>query len=115
MTREEMAFEQAVIKVENEREFGELQDAIKEVFAAARVEKYLKELEKRSIRVRDLDSVLAKGAIERASGEKAGKAKSLYEQLSVSDQAQVREFYLSQLEEVEPALRQKFQKIYQYY
>jgi hypothetical protein len=110
-----MAFEQAVIKIEKEREFGELKDAIRKVFASERVEQYLKELEKRSIRVRDLNSALTKGAIERASGEKAGKAKSLYEQLSVSDQAQVREFYLSQLEEVDSALRQRFQKIYQYY
>jgi predicted trehalose synthase len=110
-----MAFEQAVIKVEKEREFGELKDAIKKVFAPERVEKYLRELGKRGIRVRDLDSALAKCAIERASGEKAGSAKSLYEQLSVSDRAQLREFYLSQLEEVDPALRQEFQKIYQYY
>jgi hypothetical protein len=34
--------------------------------------------------------------------------------LPVSDQGQMREFYLSKIEEVEPALRVKFHKLYQY-
>jgi len=32
----------------------------------------------------------------------------LYSSLPVSDQAQVREFYLSKIEEVDPALRRSF-------
>jgi hypothetical protein len=39
----------------------------------------------------------------------------LYEALPVSDQAQMREFYLSRLESVEVALRHKFKRLYQYY
>ena len=39
----------------------------------------------------------------------------LYESLPVSDQAQMREFYLSKLETVDQALRHKFKKLYQYY
>jgi hypothetical protein len=35
--------------------------------------------------------------------------------LPVSDRSQMREFYLSKLEEVDTALRAKFQKLYQYY
>jgi len=39
----------------------------------------------------------------------------LYEALPLSDQAQIREFYLSKVEEVDAALRTKFHKLYQYY
>ncbi len=108
-------FEQGTIKVEKEREFGDLKAAVEKAFAADRVTKYLKELDGRKIRVRNLDAVFAADAIDRAAGEKAGTARSLYSSLPVSDQAQVREFYLSKVEEVDPALRAKFHKLYQYY
>jgi hypothetical protein len=39
----------------------------------------------------------------------------LYQALPLSDQAQMREFYLSKLETVDVALRHKFKKLYQYY
>ncbi len=42
-------------------------------------------------------------------------AAQLYQALPVSDQAQMREFYLSKLEGVDMALRHKFKKLYQYY
>ena len=42
-------------------------------------------------------------------------AQGLYGTLPLSDQAQIREFYLSKLEEVSAELRTKFQKIYRYY
>jgi hypothetical protein len=108
-------FEQGLIKIENEREFGDLKAAIEKAFAVDRGEKYLKELERRNIRVRSLDSAFAEDVIDRAAGDKAGTARSLYDSLPVSDQAQVREFYLSKLEEIDPALRARFHKLYQYY
>ena len=108
-------FEQGTIKVEKEREFGDLKAAMEKAFAADRVTKYLKELDSRKIRVRDLDAALGAGVIDAAAGEKAGTARSLYGALPVSDQAQMREFYLSKIEEVDPTLRAKFHKLYQYY
>jgi hypothetical protein len=108
-------FEQGTIKVAKEREFGDLKRAIEKAFAAERVKKYLKELDGRKLRVRDLDAILAEDAIDRATGDKAGTARALHQALPVSDQAQVREFYLSKVEEVDPALRAKFHKLYQYY
>ena len=108
-------FEQRVIKVEREREFGDLKAAIEKAFTADRVTKYLKALDSHKIRVRDLDAAFAACAIDAAAGEKAGTARSLYGALPVSDQAQMREFYLSKIEEVDPALRAKFHKLYQYY
>jgi hypothetical protein len=108
-------FVQGALKVENEREFGDLKAAIEKTFAADLVGKYLKILGSNGIRVRDLDAIFAADAIDRAAGNKAGTARSLYNSLPVSDQSQVREFYLSQVEEVEPTLRAKFHKLYQYY
>ena len=110
-----MGFEQGSIKVEKEREFGVLRSAMEKAFAADRVARYLKELDRRGIRIRDLDAAFAANAIDRAVEDKAGTARSLYGSLPVSDQAQVREFYLSKIEEVDPALRAKFHKLYQYY
>ena len=110
-----MAFEQATIKVENQREFGELKAALEQVFAAERRVKYLKTLDSRNIRIRNFDAVLAANVIDSVSGAKAGTAKALYQALTVSDQAQMRELYLFKLEEVEPALRARFHKVYQYY
>ena len=42
-------------------------------------------------------------------------AQTLYRALTVSDQAQIREFYLTRVEEVDPGLRRKFQQLYRYY
>ncbi len=108
-------FEPGVIRVEKEREFGDLKAAMEKTFAADRVTKYLKALAGRNIRVRDLGAVFAADAIDRAAGDKAGTARALHQALPVSDQAQMREFYLSKIEEVDPALRAKFHKLYQYY
>jgi hypothetical protein len=110
-----LIFEPGVIKVEKEREFGDLKAAMERAFAADRVARYLKGLDSRKIRIRNLDAVFAADLIDRATGDKAGTARSLYGSLPVSDQAQMREFYLSKIEEVDPALRAKFHKLYQYY
>jgi len=109
-----MAFEQATIKVVREPEFGELRAVIERVLAPDRVIKYLKALEGRGLQVRDLDGILAAKVIDSVAGTKVGVAESLYGSLPVSDQAQLREFYLSRIEEVDSALRTKFRRVYQY-
>jgi hypothetical protein len=109
-----MAFEQATIKVEKQKEFEELKAAINRAFAAENVQKYLKAVASAGIRIRDFDSALAKGALEKVVASKQ-PAKSLYASLTVSDRAQMKEFYLFKIEEVGPELRAKYQKIYQYY
>ncbi len=110
-----MLFVPGVIKVEKEREFGELKAAIEKSFSADRVTKFLKALESKKIRVRNLDAVFAEDVIDTGAGSKAGTARSLHSSLPISDQSQVREFYLSKIEEVDAAVRAKFHKLYQYY
>jgi hypothetical protein len=109
-------FEQATIKVEHEKEFEELKSAIRRAFVPQSVEKYLKRMSSAGIRIRDFDAVLAKGVLEHVGAMEKGKsANGLYSALTVSDQAQMKEFYLSKIEEVGPELRAKYQKLYQYY
>ncbi len=110
-----MAFEQAAIKVEKAQEFGRLQAAVEQAFRPEDVERFLKLLDRKGIRIRDFDRVLAAAALEKAAGGSDVNAQQLYQSLTLSDQAQMREFYLSKLEGVDIALRHKFKKLYQYY
>ncbi|HVI80546.1 MAG TPA: hypothetical protein VM715_20815 [Candidatus Acidoferrum sp.] len=109
-----MAFEQAAIKVEKEQEFARLRAAIQQAFLPDKVEQYFKQLDRKGIRIRDLDAVLAQRVLEGFS-EPEFNAQQLYQSLTLSDQAQIRELYLSKLEGVDVALRHKFKKLYQYY
>ncbi len=107
-----VGFEQAAIKVEKAQEFARLQAAIEHAFAPEKAERFLKQMDRKGIRIRDFDAVLAQRVLE---GETAMNSQQLYQSLTLSDQAQMREFYLSKLEGVDVALRHKFKKLYQYY
>ncbi|MFZ0733529.1 MAG: hypothetical protein WAM79_14490 [Candidatus Sulfotelmatobacter sp.] len=109
-----MAFEQAAIKVEKKQEYDRLHAAIEQAFLPEKVEKFLRQLDRKGIRVRDVDAVLARRMLE-SFGEPGLNAQQLYQALTLSDQAQMRELYLSKLEGVDIALRHKFKKLYQYY
>ena len=63
----------------------------------------------------DFDAVLTAKILEDAAGRSPVSAQALYQSLTLSDQAQMREHYLSKLEGVDIALRHKFKKLYQYY
>jgi len=106
-----MGFEQATIGVEREKEFELLKSAIGRAFSREKVVEFLKRLQRKTVRIRDWESVL--GVLENFNGPQS--LRSLYGELTVSDRAQIREFYLSRVEEVDPKLRTKFHKIYQYY
>ena len=107
-----MSFEQATIKVEKEKEFEELKGAIERAFRPEAAEKFLKRVQSKGLRIRDFDSILSKRILD--DGLAAG-GQSLHQALTVSDQAQIREFYLSKLESVDHDLRHRFRKLFQYY
>jgi hypothetical protein len=110
-----MAFEQAAIKVERVEEFERLQRAIETAFSPEKVKHFLKGLQRARVRIRDFDAVVVLCGLEVATGDPDFRARKLYNSLSLSDRAQIREFYLSKLEAVDVALRHKFKKLYQYY
>ena len=107
-----VAFEQAAIKVEKAEEFSKLQGAIEQAFAPAEVEQFLKRMDRKGVRIRDLEGVISRRMLEGGALENSGQ---LYQALTLSDQALLREFYLSKIEEVDTALRYRFKKLYQYY
>jgi hypothetical protein len=110
-----VGFEQAVIKVEKVEEFGQLQRAVEEAFSPEKVNRFLKSLHRGKIRIRDFDAILVTKTLEAVTGRADLGARRLYGSLTLSDQGQMREFYLSKLEAVDIALRHKFKKLYQYY
>ncbi|HYU47423.1 MAG TPA: hypothetical protein VEK84_14735 [Terriglobales bacterium] len=110
-----VAFEQAAIKIEKVEEFGQLQRAVDEALSPQKVKRFLKSLRSGRIRIRDFDAVIVTKTLEAMTGRADLNARQLYRSLTLSDQAQMREFYLSKIEQVEPALRAKFSKLYQYY
>jgi hypothetical protein len=110
-----MSFEQATIKIDKAEEFAQLQRAVEVAFSPGEVKRFLKGLQRARIRIRDFDKVVVLHALEAATGRSDLKARQLYGSLTLSDQAQIREFYLSKLETVDVALRHKFKKLFQYY
>jgi len=109
-----MPFEQATIKVEKQAEFAKLQAAVEQAFRPEKAEQFLKQMDRNGLRIRDFAGVLKKKVLE-GFGEAGLHAQQLYDVLPISDQALMRELYLSKLETVSDALRHKFKKIYQYY
>jgi hypothetical protein len=110
-----VSFQQAAIKVEKQQEFAALQATIEQVFLPEKAERFLKQLDRKGIRIRNFDGVLVERVLEAVVGEPGLNAQQLYGALPVSDQGQMRELYLSKLEGVAVALRHKFKKLYQYY
>jgi len=113
-----MEFNQAAIKVEKEREFEQLKAAIGRAFSGDHTLAFLKRVQSRGMRIRDFDAVLAKGVIDDVDQGLANAGKRTqqsYQEMATSDQAQIREWYLTKVEEVDPELRARFHKLYQYY
>jgi hypothetical protein len=108
-----VAFVQPVVKIDKEREFEELKGLVSRALAPAEMESFLKKAEKKGVRVRQVEAAFENGIFDEKNP--GTTALSLYEALTVSDQAQMREFYLSKVEEIEPILRHKFRRLYQYY
>ncbi|HEY1730474.1 MAG TPA: hypothetical protein VGG15_01935 [Terriglobales bacterium] len=113
-----MPFQQAGIRVEKLDEFEQLRSAMTRIFASADVEKFLRLLQRKNVPIRDFHRLLREKLLEQSDAKLARGGKSaqqLYDALPVSDQAQMREFYLTTLESVEAGLRNKFNKLYRYY
>ena len=111
-------FQQAGIGVEKREEFAQLHSALERIFSAGAVEGFLRLLQRKGVPIRDFDRVLRERLLEQADQAlaKSGKsARQWYDAVSVGDQAQIREFYLTALEAVELPLREKYKKLYRYY
>ncbi len=104
----EMMFEQATIPVQDEATFSVVRQALDEVFAAAHVDRFLRNVSGAKLRVRHFEMVLARGFL-------GAQAQAAYGKLSDSDRGQIREQYLRRVEQVTPEVRQKFFRLYASY
>ncbi len=112
-----MTYQQAQIAVTKAEDFEQLKSALDRIFNSA-AEKFYSKLQSRTVYVREFEKILDQGILESVDSglAKSGKsAKALYESLTVSDQALMREFYLERIEKVDTKVRQKYQKVYRYY
>jgi hypothetical protein len=103
-----MQFVQAPLPVENVEAFNNLKSLISAGLEQG-TEPFLKSL-RSGIQIRDFAAVAAAGLLD--SG--AQKAKAIYDALNVTEQAQIREFYLTKIEEIDPELRRKYKKLFRY-
>ena len=101
-------FEQAVLPIEDEKTFASVRGALNAAFAPKQVEKFLSNVQKNKLRARQFEAVLAAGLL-------GSDAPAKYAALGDSDRGQVREQYLRMVEQVDPAIRAKFLKVYAYY
>jgi len=113
-----MPYQQAQIAVTKTEEFEQLRSALERVLAPATVEKFYRKLQSRTVYVREFEKIAGSGILEELDGAlaKSGKtARQLYESLTISDQALMREFYLERIEQVDVKIREKYRKVYRYY
>ena len=107
-------FEQATIPIDNAEVYGLLRGVFESLFSAE-IEGFLNAVRKKGLLIRHYEDVLPSGAMEKASRtlkQMGIPARALYESLPMSDRAQVREFYLVRLEQVDEPTRRKFHKVY---
>jgi hypothetical protein len=109
-----MGFEQATIPIANAEAFGHLKDLVEKALQPANAAKLLAGVAKQGLVVWNVNEVLAKSLLEKAAGMGVGQAQKWYRELPLSDQAQVRELYLTRVEQVDPELRQKYKKAFRY-
>jgi hypothetical protein len=101
-------FEQAALAVQDEKTFSEVHKALEAAFARQRVESFLTSVQKSKLRARQFEAILAAGLL-------GSETPAKYAALGDSDRGQVRERYLRMVEQVDPAIRAKFLKVYAYY
>ena len=101
-------YEQAVLPIENAAVFEPVKAALEATFAPPAVEKFLERVERAKLRVRDFETLRERGFL----GETVDAG---YAQLCDSDRGHIREMYLRSVEQVAPALRRKYLKVYAYY
>jgi hypothetical protein len=109
----EAGFQQAPIAVQNQESFAALKQCIDRAFSAAGVEGFLKKVSKADLPVRRFERILERRMLDPGKAERS--AWMLYQSLSTSDQGQIREYYLTRVEEVEGSLRNRYQEIYRYW
>jgi hypothetical protein len=111
-------YQQPKLEIQAQQAYEVLHAALERVFAPAAADRFLRKLEIRGLKARSFEQVLATKVLEQLDERLAGSGKTSsqwYAELPVPDQGQLREFYLTAVEAVDPGLREKYAKIYRNY
>jgi hypothetical protein len=101
-------FVQAVLPIVDETRVGAIKASLESLFSSPRMVEFLGKVQRSKLRVRVFEGLLKRGLLGAPTADD-------YRQLGDSDRGQVREFYLSLVEQTPQALRGRFLKVYAYY
>ena len=87
---------------------GAIKASLEPLFSSPRLAGFLGKVQRSKLRIRDFEGLLTRGLLGAPTAE-------AYRELGDSDRGQVREFYLSLVEQTPQALRGRFLKVYAYY
>src|SRR6185369_6868554 len=101
-----MGFEQAEIAVEKQETFATLKARIESALSPEGVDAFMKGVTRGGFPIRQWEKVLSSGLLDKQGSNLT--AKQMYEDLSDSDKGLMREFYLTRIEQVPDAVREKY-------
>jgi hypothetical protein len=101
-------YERPALEPQDVATFKTVKGDIESSFSGGQVKRFLESLTRSGLRIRDFEAVASAGKLGLQTAPQ-------YARLSPGDQGQIRELYLARLEQVDPALRKKFFKLYAYY
>jgi hypothetical protein len=107
-----MGFEQAEIAVEKQETFATLKARIESALSPEGVDAFMKGVTRAGFPIRQWEKVLSSGLLDKQGSNLT--AKQMYADLSDSDKGLMREFYLTRVEQVPDAVREKYSKVYRY-
>jgi hypothetical protein len=107
-----MAFEQATIPVEKQDTFAALKARVESALGPNGIDNFMKGVARSGYPVRKFEQLLSGGLFD--GRDSTLKAARLYAELGDSDKGLIREFYLTRIEQVPDAIREKYSKIYRY-
>ena len=107
-----MGFEQAQIAVEKQEAFAALKARIEDVLSAQGIDAFMQGVVRSGFPIRQWDKLLSTGLLDKQGSNLT--AKQMYADLSDSDKGLMREFYLTRIEQVPDAVREKYSKVYRY-
>ncbi len=107
-----MGFEQAQITVEKQETFAALEARVEETLAPQGIDAFMQGVMRAGFPIRQWEKLLAAGLLDKQGS--ALTAKQMYADLSESDRGLMREYFLTRIEQVPDAVREKYSKVYRY-
>jgi hypothetical protein len=107
-------YTQAQIEIEKKAVFAELKAAVENALVA-HADDFLQVVKRSGLRVRQFEELLERRAFEQLPGTGTSRScEELYHDMGQSDQGLLRELYLTRIEEIPVALREKYLKLFRY-